>query len=91
MTKDYAFLDQLPSASLSGTIDVGNSENFIAVFDAAGLPQGAYSTNITIDYDAIEMLTQVPVTLNVTDGPHCTVQPGTLDYGDIYYGIILKR
>jgi uncharacterized protein (TIGR02145 family) len=86
MTKDYAFLDQLPSASLSGTINVGYSENFIAVFDATGLPQGAYSTNINVDYSLFEMLTQVPVTLNVMDGPHCKIQPGTLDYGDIYYG-----
>ena len=69
--KDYAFLDQLPSALLSGTINVGNSENFIAVFDAAGLPEGGYSTNIRIDYDALEMLTQVPVTMNVIAGPHC--------------------
>ena len=86
MTKDYAYLDQLPSSSLSGTINVGNSENFIAVFDAAGLPQGAYSTNINIDYNFIEMLTQVPVTLNITDGPHCKLQPVALDYGDVYFG-----
>ncbi len=86
MTKDYAFLDQSSSNSLSGTINVGNSENFIAVFDAAGLPEGTYQTNINIDYSLFEMLTQVPVTLNVTDGPHCKIQPGTLDFGSVYFG-----
>lgn len=84
-TKDYAYIDQLPSNTLSGTIPVGASENIKVIFDATGLPQGTYFTNVNINYDLMEMLTQVPVTLIVTDGPHCELQPRTLDYGDVYY------
>lgn len=84
MQKDYGYFDQPPSLNLSGSIPIGESENLKVIFNAAGIPAGYYFTNIVLDYSYLEMQTQVPVTMNVTDGPHCVAIPEVIDLGEIF-------
>lgn len=83
-TKDYAFLDDVPLTSLTGTIQPSEWEMFKVVMDATGLSAGTYYTSINIEYDFLEMQTQVPVTLDIIDGPGCTVIPEVIDMGTVY-------
>jgi len=86
-TKDYAYLDDLSSNTLIGIIPAGGSEMFKVIIEATGLPWGIYNTAINIDYSFLEMQTQVPVILNIMDGPRCTAIPEVIDMGDVYLGI----
>ena len=59
------------------------------VFDAVGLNGGVYETNINIlSNDPINPEIVVPVTLNVTGSPDIDIETFSLDFGEVFTGVI---
>ncbi len=78
------WLDVTPS---SGRILAGGFMDLDVNFDAAGLMGGDYDANIVIESnDPDEGTILVPATLHVTGAPDIALNPGALDFGEIYLG-----
>jgi subtilase family serine protease/streptogramin lyase len=87
-----AWLSVTPS---SGTIQPGDSANFIVYINASSLFAGTYESEITISSnDPDEPVTHIPVTLIVTGSPNISLTPLSLNFGVVYIGqtsnLILK-
>jgi len=79
--------DWLAVSPDAGTVPVGSSTPLDVVFNAAGLFGGVYEGAVhIINNDPTNGLIEIPATLAVTGVPVLAVDPGALDFGEVYIG-----
>jgi hypothetical protein len=85
----YTWLSLNGQPSVSGTVTPSNNVNIPVNFNAAGLTLGTYQAQINVTTnDPNHASTQIPVTLTVSSGgiPQISVNPATINYGDVEIG-----
>lgn len=94
-TASATWLSVLP---VDGEVEAGETLNLNANLDAATLFAGEYSATIHISSnDPVSPLVSVPVSLTVTGAPRLTVNPSSMDFGQVFvsaekrYAMTLKN
>lgn len=82
-----AINDWLTVSPATGTVPAGSSESLNVVLNAEGMYGGHYDGALRINSnDPVNGLIEVAAAMDVTGVPLLAVEPGSLDFGDSFYG-----